>query len=179
MSECGFILNADQTPSIFTLCISISTEDKSHAMSINAHFLVLKHDQEPSTQIPAHFDLAARSAAKLYRAGQRVFIYVDTVEDAHAIDEHLWQFDADSFVPHNLQGEGPKGGAPVEIGQMPPVGRRAILINLATHIPDFIRRFEQVYDFVPVEPMAKQAARERFKQLRTIGANISTKEIDN
>ncbi|KZN46734.1 DNA polymerase III subunit chi [Pseudoalteromonas luteoviolacea] len=148
-------------------------------MSINARFFVLKHDHEPNQQVSAHFDLAARSAAKLYRAGQRVFIYVDNVEDAHAIDEYLWQFDAESFVPHNLQGEGPKGGAPVEIGQMPPVGRRTTLINLATHIPDFVRRFEQVYDFVPVESHAKQAARERFKQLRAIGANISTKEIDN
>jgi DNA polymerase-3 subunit chi len=36
-----------------------------------------------------------------------------------------------------------------------------------------------VYDFVPAEQNAKQAARERFKRLRQFGANISTKEIEN
>ena len=148
-------------------------------MTINAHFYVLKHDHEPDVNLPAHFDLAARTAATQYRAGQRVFIYVDSIEDAHIIDEHLWCFEADSFVPHNLQGEGPKGGAPVEIGQTPPVGRRSVLINLATTLPDFIRRFVQVIDFVPSEPQATQAARERFKHLRQLGASISTKEIEN
>ncbi|KAF7788843.1 DNA polymerase III subunit chi [Pseudoalteromonas rubra] len=148
-------------------------------MTINARFFVLKQNNEPGKPVPAHFDLAARSAAKLYRAGQRVFIYVDSVEDAHAVDEHLWCFEADSFVPHNLQGEGPKGGAPVEIGQMPPVGRRTILINLAQQLPDFVRRFDKIYDFVPVESNAKHAARQRFMQLRQLGAEISTKEIDN
>jgi DNA polymerase-3 subunit chi len=148
-------------------------------MTINAQFNVLKHDNEPDANLPAHFDLAAQIAAKQYRAGQRVFIYVESLDDAHVIDEHLWCFDADSFVPHNLQGEGPKGGAPVEIGQTPPVGRRTVLINLATKLPDFIRRFAQVIDFVPTEPQATQAARERFKYLRQLGANISTKEIES
>jgi len=148
-------------------------------MTINAQFYVLKHDNELGATCPAHFELAARTAAKQYRAGQRIFIYVDSIDDAHVIDEHLWCFEPDSFVPHNLQGEGPKGGAPVEIGQTPPVGKRTVLINLATHLPDFIRRFSMVYDFVPAEQNAKQAARERFKRLRQFGANISTKEIEN
>jgi DNA polymerase-3 subunit chi len=82
-------------------------------------------------------------------------------------------------VPHNLQGEGPKAGAPVEIGTTPPVGKRNVLINLANNLPDFIRRFSQVFDFVPVESVAKQAARERFKKLRQLGANISTQEINS
>jgi DNA polymerase III subunit chi len=148
-------------------------------MSINALFYVLKHANEPGTKILAHFDLAAKTAAAQYRAGQRVFIYVNSLDDAHVIDEHIWNSDPDSFVPHNLQGEGPKGGAAVEIGQTPPVGRRSVIINLANKLPDFIRRFNQVYDFVPSEQDAKQAARERFKQLRQIGANITTQEIEN
>ncbi|WP_440054076.1 DNA polymerase III subunit chi [Pseudoalteromonas sp. T1lg65] len=148
-------------------------------MTIKARFYVLKHNDEPAANIPAHFDLAAQTAASLYREGHRIFIYVDNIQDAQLIDEHLWCFDAERFVPHNLQGEGPKGGAPVEIGEMPPVARRPILINLAKVIPDFIRRFEQVYDFVPVEASAKQAARERFKQLRNIGATISTEDFEN
>ena len=127
---------------------------------------------------PAHFALACQLCANFYRANQRVFVYTASQQDAELIDQLLWQFDADSFVPHNLQGEGPKGGAPVEIGTTPPVGNRKVLINLANHLPDFIRRFNQVFDFVPVEPAAKQAARERFKKLRQLGANITTQDIN-
>ena len=148
-------------------------------MTISAQFYVLKSNDEPEAPIPAHFDLAARAAAKQFRDGHRVFVYVDSIEDAHLIDEHLWWFEPDSFVPHNLQGEGPKGGAPVEIGQTPPVGRRHVLINLATTLPSFIKRFSKVYDFVPTEQHAKHAARQRFMQLRQLGANISTQEIEN
>ena len=108
---------------------------------MNAIFYVLKQQDEPDNHLPAHFDLAAKLAAEQYRHGQRIFIYTDNQQDAHLIDEHLWGFDPNSFVPHNLQGEGPEHGAPVEIGWSAPVGARKILINLATKVPDFINRF--------------------------------------
>lgn len=147
-------------------------------MNMNAQFFVLKQQDESQAKADDHFSLAADIAAEQYRLGQRVFIFVDNADTAHAIDETIWSFDPDSFVPHNLQGEGPKGGAPVEIGTTPPVGNRKVLINLAAQLPDFIRRFNQVFDFVPVESVAKQAARERFKKLRQLGANITTQDIN-
>lgn len=146
-------------------------------MTINACFYVLSQETGPDNILPAHFDLAARIAYEQFQRGERVFVYIEDIAAAHQFDEHLWQFEADSFVPHNLQGEGPKGGAPVEIGRTPPVGRRTVLINLSNTLPDYIRRFNQVFDFVPVEATLKQAARERFKTLRQLGAVLSTQEI--
>ncbi|GAA78842.1 DNA polymerase III subunit chi [Pseudoalteromonas sp. BSi20495] len=148
-------------------------------MNMNAKFFVLKQQDESLAKPDDHFALAAQIAADQYRNGQRVFICVNDNEAACAIDEIIWAFDPDSFVPHNLQGEGPKGGAPVEIGITPPVGNRKVLINLATQLPDYIRRFNQVFDFVPVEAAAKQAARERFKKLRQLGANLTTQDINS
>ena len=150
---------------------------------MNAIFYVLKHNEakdkaELDTNIPAHFDLAAKLAADQFRQGKRVFIYTNDKNDAHIIDEHLWSFEANSFVPHNLQGEGPANGAPVEIGDSTPVGNRRILINLAANMPDFINRFNQVFDFVPSDDTLKQAARERYKYLRQMGVNISTQDIE-
>ena len=71
---------------------------------MNAIFYVQKQENEPDSPIAAHFDLAAKIAADCYRQGQRVFIYTENKTDAHLIDEYLWQFEANSFVPHNLQG---------------------------------------------------------------------------
>lgn len=146
---------------------------------MNAIFYVLKQIDESENQLPAHFDLAAQIAAEQYRKGERVFIYTNGKDDAHLIDEHLWAFEADSFVPHNLQGEGPNVGAPVEIGDFAPVGKRKVLINLASHVPDFVGRFSQIFDFVPADEQLKQAARERYKQLRQLGATLSTHDIES
>jgi DNA polymerase-3 subunit chi len=145
---------------------------------INATFYVFKQADESGLTVPAHFDIAAQLAAECYRNGQRVFIYATNQQDAHLIDEHLWQFEPDSFVPHNLQGEGQNGGAPVEIGDFAPVANRKVLINLSAQLPDFIARFSTVYDFVPFEESQKLAARERYKQLRQFGATLRTQDIE-
>ena len=65
-------------------------------------------------QVPAHFMQACSLAAFYYQQNRKVFIYTDNQQDAFLVDETLWQFDGDSFVPHNLLGEGPKFGTPVE-----------------------------------------------------------------
>ena len=145
---------------------------------MNAVFYVLKQTNEPVNTIPAHFDLAARLAADCFRQGKKVFIFVDNKEDAHLIDEHLWQYEAESFVPHNLQGEGPPAGSPVEIGESAPVANRKVIINLAKFVPDFIRRFSEVHDFVPADEQLKGVARERYKVMRQLGAHLSTQEIE-
>ena len=73
-----------------------------------------KNDVEAS--MPLHHELACKLAGEFYQQGQRVYIHTNDESAANQVDEYLWQLDASSFVPHNLQGEGPRNGAPVEIG---------------------------------------------------------------
>lgn len=130
--------------------------------------------QDELSTVPAHFALACRLCADLYRAKQRVFVYTADQQQAEAFDELLWQFDAERFVPHNLSGEGPKYGAPVEIGWQAPRQNRTVLINLTSEVPAFISRFSQVIEFVPSAEADKVQARERFKQYRQQGINPQT-----
>lgn len=87
----------------------------------------------------------------------------------------LWARPA-SFVPHNLAGEGPRGGAPVEIAwpQKRSSSPRDILISLRTSFADFATAFTEVVDFVPYEDSLKQLARERYKAYRVAGFNLNT-----
>ncbi|NQZ06689.1 MAG: DNA polymerase III subunit chi [Algicola sp.] len=145
-------------------------------------FYVVKQQDEPDTlnsktAVPAHFDQACKLAANLFREGKRVFIYTESEQHAHLVDEHLWGFEADAFVPHNLAGEGPRNGAPVEISFKPPSNHRAIMINLATLVPGFVSQFRQIIDFVPADEQQKQAARERYKFYRQCGYQLSTTEM--
>ncbi|WDE11415.1 DNA polymerase III subunit chi [Thalassomonas haliotis] len=117
---------------------------------------------------------ACIQAAKCYRRSQRVFIYTTNREQALEVDELLWSFDPDSFVPHNLIGEGPKNGAAVEISWQAPANRRAVLINLTSTVPNFANQFSHIIDFVPADEAQKQQARDRFRTCRQWGFQVDT-----
>lgn len=125
----------------------------------------------------AHLKLACEQATLCYRNQQKVFVYTDTQQQAEQIDELLWSFEPDSFVPHNLLGEGPKYGAPVEISWQAPTSYRQVLINLASQVPPFAQQFNQIYDFVPLDEQLKQLARQRFKQYRAQQFQLDTKTV--
>jgi len=137
-------------------------EDKTDASAINT-----------STA----FYQACLQASYFYRQNQRVFIYTQDQKDAEQIDEMLWAFDSNSFVPHNLSGEGPKQGAAVEISHQVPRGRRPVLINLSNTVPDFASQFQLIVDFVPSDEALKQLARERFKTCRQWGFQVDNQAV--
>lgn len=142
-------------------------------------FYIFDTEEKPSSlAISAHFAHACRIAAFFYSQNKKVFIYTDSQEDAFAVDEYLWQFDGDSFVPHNLLGEGPKFGTPVEISWQAPVHPRPILINLSQKTPDFAINFQQIIDFVPFLEPEKIAARIRYSTYKKMGLTLSTQTVE-
>lgn len=122
----------------------------------------------------AHLLQACLQAASYFRQNQRVFIYTQDQAQAHQIDELLWSFEPDSFIPHNLIGEGPKNGAAVEISWQAPTSRRPVLINLTSTVPHFAGQYSQIIDFVPADETLKQQARDRFRACRQSGFHVDT-----
>lgn len=136
-------------------------------------------NNEQSTDTSSALYHACLQASYFYRQNQRVFIYTQDQKQAEAVDEMLWTFDSDSFVPHNLVGEGPKSGAAVEISMQAPNNRRPILINLTTTVPNFANQFQYIVDFVPSDEALKQQARERFKTCRQWGFQVGNQPVNN
>ena len=136
---------------------------------------MLDKEVDDSSQLAGHLVLACDLATRCFRNKQRCLVYCQDQALAEQFDEMLWQLPTDSFVPHNLAGEGPAGGAPVEISwQMPAQFNRPVLINLTANMPEFHQRFGQIYDFVPAEEQLKQQARERYKHYRAAGHQLET-----
>ena len=144
-------------------------------MQTQVTFYILADEND--SILPASYFQACHMAAHYYRQNQRVFIYTADQTKAHDIDELLWAFEPESFVPHNLVGEGPNYGSPVEISWQGPTNRRPILINLTDTVPAFAGQFSQIIDFVPVEEQQKQLARERFKNCRQLGFVVNTENL--
>lgn len=122
--------------------------------------------------------LACDLAAKAWRLGKRVLIACETEQQAMTIDEALWAREADDFVPHNLSGEVTTYATPIEISWKGKrnAQRRDLLISLQTELPEFINSFNQIIDFVPVDETQKAQARERYKQYRQLGWQLSTEQ---
>lgn len=141
-------------------------------MSQVTFYILAEHTADSSESAVTQF--ACQLIAKLYRDKHKVFVFTDTQTQAEQIDEILWQFDAKQFVAHNLQGEGPSYGSPVEIGWQAPTNRRSVLVNLSQQVPDFSQQFQQIFDFVPAAEKPKQQARERYKTFRIAGHVLNT-----
>lgn len=141
----------------------------------NAIFYLFESEQQVG-DLTAHEALACELAAKSWRAGKRVLIACESQQQAQDLDEALWQRLPEAFVPHNLAGEGPKHGAPVELAWPERRGGapRDLLISLLPQFADFATAFYEVIDFVPYEATLKQLARERYKTYRSVGFHLTT-----
>ncbi|KAA8999329.1 DNA polymerase III subunit chi [Affinibrenneria salicis] len=141
----------------------------------NATFYLLEHNT-PEGELSACEALSCDLAAGAWRAGKRVLIACEDEQQAFRLDDALWQRPPDAFVPHNLAGEGPRQGAPVELAWP---GRRGsatrdVLISLLPAFADFATAFHEVIDFVPCEDSLKQLARDRYKAYRSVGFQLTT-----
>ncbi len=141
----------------------------------NATFYLLDNDTV-SDELSAVEVLVCELAAENFRAGKRLLIACVDEQQAIRLDEALWQRDAHAFVPHNLAGEGPRYGAPVELAwpQRRGSSSRDVLISLLPQFADFATAFHEVIDFVPYEDTQKQLARERYKAYRVAGFHLTT-----
>ncbi|WND42747.1 DNA polymerase III subunit chi [Pasteurella multocida] len=141
-------------------------------MSKHAQFYLLSEQAQMEK-------MACDFAASAWRLGKRVLIACETEQQALDIDEALWAREADEFVPHNLSGEVTTYATPIEVSWKGKrnAQRRELLINLQAEVPDYVSSFTQVIDFVPVEEHLKVLARERYKQLRQLGWQLSTEQI--
>jgi len=123
--------------------------------------------------------LACRLLEKAWRHGHRVYVYCGDKQQAEALDELLWTFKDDSFIPHNLQGEGPEPPPAVQIGHsQEPRGYNDILMNLADSIPSFYTRFKRVIELVSNDEAEKEQSRDHFRQYRSNQCEMRTHPIE-
>ncbi|AXR07604.1 DNA polymerase III subunit chi [Salinimonas sediminis] len=119
---------------------------------------------------------ACEIIASAYAAKQRCAVLCLSKSQAEALDDLLWQLPANRFVPHNMAGEGPSAGTPVEICWDPAqLSRRQLLVNLSESLPDAFGQFQHIVDFVPAADEAKKAARIRYKQFQQAGCQMQFK----
>src|SRR5262245_15581779 len=100
---------------------------------------------EEDTQSQLAF--TCRLIEKAYKNQHRIYIHTDNETTAHKMDEMLWTYRDESFLPHNLYGDGPEPPPPIQIGYgVTPLKHRDILVNLSLTVPIFLSQFKRVLE---------------------------------
>jgi len=131
-----------------------------------------------SNDLQARWLLACRLLEKAYLRNHQVFVYCNNQQEAENLDELLWTFKDNSFIPHNLQGEGPEPPPPIQIGyREEPRGFNDILLNLANDIPTFYTRFRRIIEVIANEEAAKELGRKHYREYRSQQHQLQTHEV--
>lgn len=120
---------------------------------------------------------ACRLIEKAYKLGNRVFVRVADATQEKLMDDLLWTFSHGSFVPHSTL-KVDDNDSPVRIGLAPPSSAtQDVLVNLAADMPSAYDTFARVAEVVaPIEP-ARSQARERFRQYRSQGCQVTSHDV--
>jgi len=136
-------------------------------------FYILEENHET-----ARLRLVCRLIEKAYKNRHRIYVHTENQLAAHALDEMLWTYREDSFLPHNLYGDGPEPAPPIQIGfEQHPEKHRDILINLNSQVPAFYTQFARVFEIVSADAQVQSRSREHFKQYRAEGHDINTHKL--
>lgn len=120
---------------------------------------------------------ACRLAQKAYQAGSQVYIAVNSAEDAAALDQRLWNFRPESFLPHDCEGES-SVQSPVAVGFGNDCGEHHdFLINLKDTIPDYFSRFQRLAEVVCQDEEVLSSTREHYGFYRHRGYPIKSHNL--
>ena len=116
--------------------------------------------------------LVCELARKAHDAGQPTLVLARDQEQAEAIDDLLWAFDDDAYIPHQIAGDDEDHLAPVLIATPGmDVPMRPLVLNLRDAAVE--GAFERVLEVVPADESAREPLRERWKAYKSRGLDVN------
>lgn len=125
---------------------------------------------------------ACRLTEKAMQQGLKIYIHADTEQEAQEMDDLLWSFRPESFIPHAIVGIDEEltedEDIPVFIGCSTDFnGKADLLINLARDIPTFHGDFARIAEIVPDVEAAKANLREHWNAYKTQGYTLEHHQL--
>ncbi|HEY1138920.1 MAG TPA: DNA polymerase III subunit chi [Lysobacter sp.] len=115
--------------------------------------------------------LVCELARKAHDANLWTLVLARDDEQAQRLDELMWEFDADAYIPHQLAGDEEDELTPVLIATPESdTPMRALVINLRDEPVN--GTFDRVLEVVPADDSARGPLRERWKQYQSRGLEL-------
>lgn len=129
-------------------------------------------------EVDAQHHFACRLIEKAVRQGNRVMVATKDEEESRKLDESLWSFRPDSFVPHALLGEAHADQAPVLISHGEDDDtHHDVLVNLRLQVPPQFSRFKRLTEVVIQEPKVLENSRVSYAFYKKRGYPINTHKL--
>ena len=120
--------------------------------------------------------LVCELVRKSYDANLWTLVLARDAEQAEQIDAMLWEMDDDAYIPHQIAGDEEDELAPVLIATPDlDVPARALVINLRDAAFDGL--CERILEVVPADESAREPLRERWKQYKARGFDVTKHDM--
>jgi len=111
-----------------------------------------------------------RLCRKILNQHAHIWWYCVDSELQTELDEKLWSFDAQSFIPHGID----QPNSPVCISAELPPSNDWVLFNFNNHALEQTQNFRHIIEIIENNEPAKQIGREKFKAYRRLGIEPRT-----
>ncbi|MFT3756464.1 MAG: DNA polymerase III subunit chi [Pseudoxanthomonas sp.] len=111
------------------------------------------------------------------KAQQPTLILARDLAQAEELDDLLWSFEPDEFLPHQIAGtDEDEDDTPILISA-PEVDTpsRPLVINLRDDV--WLKPCERILEVVPADPAAREPLRERWKQYQALGFEMNKHDM--
>lgn len=123
--------------------------------------------------------LACRLAMMAWERKQRIYIITATHASARELDEQMWQYPEQRFLPHATPDDPNSAKAPVIIGTLSDLNPTDVVINLCPDAVPQTERYQRVLEIVPFADSERKASRVKYKTYRDLGIKPQTHEINS
>lgn len=117
--------------------------------------------------------LVCELAKRAFANSLPTLVLVRDRAQAEELDDLLWSFEPDAFIPHQIAGEDMDEEEEADVLILPPdadAPMRPLVINLRDAAVE--GGFERVLEVVPADPAARDPLRERWKQYKARGFEL-------
>ena len=116
--------------------------------------------------------LVCELARRAFDSGQSTLILARSFDQAEQLDEKLWEFSDDAFVPHQIAGDEDDAITPVLIATPESsVADRPLVINLRDDCAPGL--FERVLEVVPADEDQRLGSRKRWTTYKAAGFEVA------
>ncbi|MBU6953480.1 DNA polymerase III subunit chi [Hahella sp. HN01] len=118
-----------------------------------------------------------RLCEKIYRLGHRIYILCKDSKELEHLDDLLYYFRPESFIPHSIEPESPSSDTPVFLcTRLPETISTEVVINLTEAPPD---KADRVVELVTGDPDARAKSRKVYKLYKQLGFELQTYNIES
>ncbi|MCK5890040.1 MAG: DNA polymerase III subunit chi [Methylococcales bacterium] len=133
----------------------------------------------PTHSLADRFFFACKLIEKAYKSGQFCYVYTDSLQQSQRLDNQLWTFRENSFIPHQIYDDVlPEYEKTILIGTQPaPKQWQTLIFNLSSNTPDHLDQADRVLEILDNDEEKKQAGRLRFRQYKQDGFTMVSHQI--